>query len=200
MTLHPAPRVLPPLAVLVLAFSLGGCGVLGIASKGDIEQTQRDIDVINRTLTAKSQRIDDEINEIGRDLDALQTRLAAAENDIDGLENITAQVAGIADRLATTRQELVILDGRLTRDLSSTAAKAQEAHEYAQLADARGQQITESYLENLRLEKKRLLQQLDQIEELLADWNRLRSDTPVAVTPRIRDESPPKGSIETQRR
>lgn len=146
---------------------LAGCGVLGIATKGDLQRQHDEI-------AAETQAVREELESVGRELDELDETLASVQASLADLDEVRAAVDDLSVRLDDTKHRITNVEGRtrqeldrLTNDVSAAAADATAAREIALTADERGRVVTTAYVDGLRAERRRLQRELDEIAEQL---------------------------------
>jgi len=146
---------------------LTGCGVLGIATKGDLER-QRD------ETAAETREVREELDRVGQEVQGLDGQLATVEASVASLGSVRELVDELSRRLEDTKLRLTIVEGkanqelaRLDGEISATAADAAAARDIALTADERGRVVTTAYVDGLRAERRRLQRELDEISEQL---------------------------------
>lgn len=146
---------------------LSGCGVLGIATKGDLQKQQEE-------TATETEAVRKELESVGRELAALDRSLATVEASLANLDAVRESVDELTRRLDDTKLRITNVEGRtnqaLTRldgEVSAAAADAAAARDIALTADERGRVVTTAYVDGLRAERRRLQRELDEIAEQL---------------------------------
>ena len=158
---------------------LAGCGVLGVATKGDLEKQQAALEQRDREMAVEAQALRDELESVGRELAeverALASRVESVEEELAALDGVRDHIDGLALRLDDAKHRLTNLEGRTRQELerldegvAMAASGAAEARELALTADERGRLVSSAYAEGLRAERRRLQRELEEIEEQLA--------------------------------
>ena len=161
-----------PAALLV------GCGVLGVATKGDLEKQSAALDLRDQKRVAEVQALQGELESVGRELAEMERafapRLKSVEEEVAALEGVRVRLDGLARRLEDAKQQLTIVEGktrqeleRLDESVSVAVSGAAEARELALTADERGRLVSSAYADGLRAERRRLQRELEEIEEQL---------------------------------
>jgi chromosome segregation ATPase len=147
-------------ATLALVPLLAGCGVLGIATKSDLEKNRLEQE-------RRAEELRGELRAVAADLDALQAalepRLAKLEGDVDDLEEAAVRLEALDEALKSSRQQLAILEGRVSRDL-------REMEEDLATASAAGQRVADAYLADLQARRQDLRRQLEDLDRALTQW------------------------------
>lgn len=162
----------------VPAALLAGCGVIGIATKGDLERQQAALELRDQEIAAEARTLRSELDAIGRGLSSLEKELAprleSVEAELAALEGMRTRLEGLARRIEDAKQQLTVVEGktkqeiaRLGAEISAASAGAAEARQLAQVAEARGRHVSGAYLEGLRAERRRLQRELEEIGERL---------------------------------
>jgi len=165
-------------AAIALVPLLAGCSVFGVATRGDLQEQQDRYD-----RRAESLRV--QLETISSDLDDLESRLAPrlaeVEKEVDAFGDVSARMAALNESLKAARQELAIMEGRVSRDL-------REFENDLEQASAAGQRVADAYLEDLRSRRRDMRRQLEELDTALANWDRLERDvsTPARVSPPVR--------------
>jgi chromosome segregation ATPase len=165
MTMHQslAPSILSLLLVTLAAFGTG-CSVLGVATKGDLEDQETRWEARDQAHAEQAEALAKELAEIARGLEAferdLEVRLSAMQEELGEIQEVRVELGTLGKKLEVAKQEMTILEGQMSRDLdrveegvSTATAQAEDAQSFAHLAEARGQQVMDSVLTSLRNER-----------------------------------------------
>jgi chromosome segregation ATPase len=166
--------------LIATAALLTGCGVLGIATKGDLRRQQDE-------AAAETQAVRDELESVSQELAALDRSIATVQASLANLEGLRDSVEDLAIRLDDTKLRITNVEGRtrqeldhLDNELSVATADATAARDIALTADERGRAMTTAYVEGLRAERRRLQRELDEIQEHLDDIGSAGAQTQAA--------------------
>jgi len=150
---------------------LAGCGVFGVATKGDLEKQQAALDERDREIVAEAQAVRSQLESIGRELAelerALAPRLESVEAELAALDGVRDRIDRLGRRLDDARQQLTIVEGKTRQELARLDEDVSGARELAVTADERGRRVSSAFAEGLRAERRRLQRELDEIEERL---------------------------------
>jgi chromosome segregation ATPase len=157
---------------------LTGCGVLGVATKGDLKKQQAALEQRDQERAAETQAVRDELESVRGELAeverTLATRVESVETDLAALDGVREQINGLALRLDDAKHQLTNLEGRTRLELerldagvSLATSDAADARDIALTADEQGRAISSAYAEGLRAERRRLQRELEEIQEQL---------------------------------
>jgi chromosome segregation ATPase len=168
-------------AALTLLPLLAGCSVFGIATRRDLQEQQDRHDRRVETLNAELETISSDLEQLE---DQLGPRLAKLESEVDAFGDVSARMIAIDEALKAARQELAIVEGRVSRDLREFENDLQEA-------SAAGQRVADAYLEDLRTRRRDLRRQMEELDTALANWDRVQRESfvPSRQSPPVRSGS-----------
>jgi hypothetical protein len=124
------------------------------------------------------------------------------DDQVDEFGDVSARMVAIDEALRAARQELAILDGKVGRDLrlfderlAVASESAESAEALARDADVVGRRVADAYLEDLKAKRRDLRRQMDELDTMLANWDRLERDVP--VQPPVRSSPPTRTRTNT---
>ena len=182
-----------PLLVLLSVSLLSGCSVFGIATRSQLEESEKAAQarhdalrdqnrVLREELTAVRQRLERTQEQLQQTTEGLDTDLTRAREELGELWSHTGdlkvRLAGVEDQLASADDATEAL----RRDLDDAAVAAQDAAVRTERVQQGQRRMRDAWLRSLREERERLRDELLALERQLDEWESRLGD-PAAPSP-----------------
>jgi len=165
--------------LMPLMFSLGGCSVFGVATKGDLDKLAQEDAQARQMLVQRIERVNDQLASIAQNLEDIERRMEPRLTDLE------TNVQQLDQQVASSQQQLLDLELGLRTDLDQVRNDVQVVYDDmqfvrtemnsvtgdVQMASQRSQQALEAHYYTMIDERERLVAYLATLDEKIEKWH-----------------------------